>query len=302
LIVSHSGLFVGNALAFLISAALIVSTALPKGAAPERVGGLTQQITFGLRSYWKTPRLRALLMLYLAVAAASSMVIVNTVVYVRQDLGLGEAEVALGLAAAGAGSMLTAIGLPKLLERVAERPLMLGGGVAMMLGLAAFAELASFPGLLLSWFAVGVGWSLVQTPSGRLVNRSAAPGDRAAYFSAQFALSHLCWLVFYPVTGYLGARWGVEATALFAAGAAGAFTLVSAVSWPKLDSAVLDHTHESVSHTHWHLHDEHHQHDHTHEEAVGLEPHRHPHRHAPLTHTHPFVIDDHHTRWPRSST
>ncbi len=47
--------------------------------------------------------------------------------------------------------------------------------------------------MLAVWFVVGLGWSLVQTPAGRVVNRSSSESDRPAHFSAQFALSHGCW-------------------------------------------------------------------------------------------------------------
>ena len=53
-----------------------------------------------------------LLALNLAVAAAGAMVIVNTVVLVKAGFGLGDREVALALAAFGAGSMLAALTLP----------------------------------------------------------------------------------------------------------------------------------------------------------------------------------------------
>ena len=63
------------------------------------------------------------------------MQIVNTVVLVRSMLGLGEKELALAFAAAGRGSMLVALLLPKVLDRLPERPVMLLGGVIMALSL-----------------------------------------------------------------------------------------------------------------------------------------------------------------------
>ncbi|MFF4752248.1 hypothetical protein ACWD5R_41505 [Streptomyces sp. NPDC002514] len=51
------------------------------------------------------PRLRALLVLSLAVAAVSAMVTVNSVVYVREYLGRDAADVSLALDAYGGGSM-----------------------------------------------------------------------------------------------------------------------------------------------------------------------------------------------------
>lgn len=296
LFVTNSGLFVANSVAFLVSAALIVVTHVPAGEKAARLGGLWQQITFGLRSYIKTPRLRGLLALYMGVSAASAMIIVNTVVYVRETLGGSESDVAMAMAAAGGGSMLAALCMPWLLERVPDRPVMLIGSLVMAVGLGLISRGPDFGSILFVWFIVGLGWSLVQTPSGRVVNRSAAAPDRPAYFSAQFALSHACWLIFYPVAGQLGTRIGIESTALWLAGGIVIFTGCATLLWPKDDADQLEHTHARVDHEHEHTHGPHHAHDH--EGWEGPEPHSHPHRHGEQRHAHTFVIDDHHAAWP----
>src|SRR3546814_12074438 len=73
------------------------------------------------------------------------MVIVNTVVIVRGNLGLTQRDVAFTLAAFGAGSILAALTLPRILDRVADRTIMIGAAAAMMIGLALLAVLtASF--------------------------------------------------------------------------------------------------------------------------------------------------------------
>jgi len=45
---------------------------------------------------------------------------------------------------------------------------------------------------------------LFSSPTGRLLRRSAQPADRPAVFAAQFELSHACWLLTYPLAGWLG--------------------------------------------------------------------------------------------------
>jgi len=72
--------------------------------AKEREGGIYTRTTRGLRVHPKTPRLRGILALSPASAAANSVVNVNTVVIVRGVLQLGQREVALTLAAYGGGS------------------------------------------------------------------------------------------------------------------------------------------------------------------------------------------------------
>lgn len=298
LFISYSGLFITNAVAFLISAALIFATVLPPIQEVWRQGAMWDEISFGVRSYLKTPRLRGLLVLYMGVASASAMIIVNTVTYIREDLGGSESDVAMALAAAGGGSMIAAISLPKVLDRVPDRPVMLLGAVIMAAGLGLISTGPSFSGVWPIWFLIGLGWSLVQTPAGRVVNRSSSPADRTSYFSAQFALSHACWLIFYPVAGQFGTRFGVETTALLLGASILVFTAVAATLWPKHDEAVLFHAHAEKFHEHKHTHDLHH--DHNHEGWEGPEPHSHPHRHQPVHHAHPYVIDDHHAVWPQS--
>jgi hypothetical protein len=85
-----------------------------------------------------------------------------------------------------------------------------------------------------------VGSSLVQTPGGRLLRRSSHEGDRPALSSAQFALSHACWLVMYLVAGVVGNAiglfwiFGLLDLLVVAASALAAWL------WPASDPEVLD--------------------------------------------------------------
>ena len=293
---SYTGLFVANSAAFLISAVLILLTVIPVTKPQDRLGGLWAEISFGVVAYMNTPRLRALLTLYLAVASASAMVIVNTVVYIKENLGGADTQVATAFAAAGFGSMLAALSIPKILNVLSDRLAMLIGAVIMGAGVLGISTGPSLTALLPIWFCIGLGWSLVQTPAGRLVNRSAAAGDRAAYFSAQFALSHAAWLIAYPIAGQLGAHYGIAATALIMGSAILVFAGIAALVWPRADEVEIEHIHDPVDHGHLHTHGPHHQHRHT--GAEDPEPHSHPHHHGALTHEHAFVIDQHHMRWP----
>lgn len=295
-ILTFDALFVANAAAFFVSAALVFSVSLPSPRATGREGGIWRNTTFGIWVYLKTPRLRGLLALSLAVAAAGAMVIVNTVVFVRDYLGGTQTDTAIAYAANGAGSMIVALALPKILDRFPDRPFMIAGGV--MMGIALLAGLAApdLVALLVVWFVIGAGSSLVQTPAGRLLRRSASEGDRPALFAAQFALSHACWLIAYPLAGWAGSALGLSAAfAILALIVLGA-TLAAARLWPGGDGGVLEHVHQPMDHEHVHVHDEHHQHEH--EGWEGPEPHRHPHRHGRLRHAHEFVIDQHHRIWP----
>ena len=295
-IVSYNGLFAANAAAFLISALLVLSVRLPAPAAGQREAGLWSNLGAGMRIYLKTPRLRGLLALSLAVAAAGAMVIVNTVVYVRDRLGGSETDTAIAFAAAGLGSMAVALAMPRVLDRISDRSVMLGGGLLLSVGLLAGIAVQNFSGLLAVWLAIGAGSSLVQTPASRLLRRSSHEGDRPALYAAQFALSHACWLAAYPLTGWVGRTLGLDAAFLILACVALGGTVLAFFLWPAGDPAALEHRHESMRHEHAHLHDEHHRHEH--EGWEGPEPHRHPHGHQSVRHSHPYTIDLHHPVWP----
>jgi MFS family permease len=229
--VSYDGLFAANGVAFLCSAALVLSTSLPARRVSQTAESRWRQITFGTRRYLATRPLRGLLALNLAVAAASAMVIVNTVVYVRDDFGRDAGDVAWAMGASGAGAMLAALLLPRLLDRVPDRPVMLGGGLVLVIGLALAAVVDGFHALLGLWFALGLGLSTVQTPIGRIITRSGSPEERPALFAAQFSLSHGCWLATYPIAGVLGSVLGLAATASILAGVAAAAALVAGLAW-----------------------------------------------------------------------
>lgn len=276
--VSYQALFFGTVIGFIGSALLVVSVLLPSPQETTR-RGVYDRTTRGLRIYLATPRLRGLLSLNLAAAAAGAMVLVNTVVLVRSDLGFGDTQVALALAAFGGGSMLAALILPRLLDSRPDRPVMIVGAavlVVTLLGLAALTVingLGWFP-LLAGWLVIGVGYSAVLTPSGRLLKRSAHAEDRPAVYAAQFALSHACWLVAYPLAGWLitesGAATALAVLALLAAaGMAGGIYL-----WPRDDADVVEHSHDDL-------------------------PADHPHVQNGRSHSHRIVIDDYHQHWPR---
>ena len=57
-----------------------------------------------------------------------------------------------------------------------------------------------------TWAMLGASYSAAQVPTGRLLRRSAHAEDRPSLFAAQFALSHACWLLTYPLAGWLGKR------------------------------------------------------------------------------------------------
>ena len=283
-VINFQWLFAGTSIGFLCSALLVLSVALPRSPARARTGGVYVRTTRGIRIYLKTPRLRGLLAITLAAAAASSMVIVNTVVIVRGMLGLGQREVALALAAYGAGSMLAALLVPRLLDRLGDRVVMVVAAAFLsvtlgVMGMVFRSDWATWPVLLGGWAMLGIAYSMTVTPAGRLLRRSANADDRPALFAAQFALSHACWLISYPLAGQIGARAGQSAAFLVLAVIAGLGIIAATLVWPRRDPEVLAHVHDDLPADHPHLIEQH-----------GAKA------------QHGFVIDDLHPNWPRGAT
>ncbi|GLZ35206.1 MFS transporter [Lentzea sp. NBRC 105346] len=192
-------LFLGTAAGFAASALLVVSVLLPRNTPAPRPA-----TTRGIRIYLATPRLRGLLAAHLAAAAAGSMVLVNTVGYVRDVLHRDAPDVAIALGANGIGSLAAAVVLPRLLDRVPDRVVVVRAVAALVVLLFTGTMVAgTWPMLLVLWTLIGAACTFALTPGARLLRRSASPDDRAAVFAADFALSHTCWLVCYPLAGWL---------------------------------------------------------------------------------------------------
>ncbi|WP_426037262.1 MFS transporter [Cypionkella sp. TWP1-2-1b2] len=274
-VVSFPVLFLGTVVGFAGSAILVVTTRLPARLKSEG-GPFWADVTKGVRIYIATPRLRGLMVMEAAVAAAGAMIYVNTVVLVQTRLDLGGESVALAFAGFGAGSIVATFALPRILLHLADRPVMIGGAGLMVAGVAVAPLVGGLTSLIALWAFIGFGFSLTQTPIGRIINRSAREADRGSVFAAQFALSHACWLVTYPLAGWIGAGAGLSVAALVLAGI-GALGLIAVLRiWPAQDDISLLHDHSDLPLDHPHL------------AKHGLQ-----HRHA-------FVIDELHRRWPRA--
>mgnify|MGYP003653048954 FL=1 len=272
-VMSFHDLFAGTALGFIASALLVLCVTLPSPK-PGQVLSFRDRLLRGTRIFFATPRLRGLMAINLAVAAGGAFVMVNTVVFVQSHFGLGEQQTALALATFGGGSIMVALVLPHLLSRAPDRFAVLAGTTVLAAGTALTSAAEEFVFLLGLWFVLGCGYALALTPTGRLLRRSTHAEDRPAIFAAQFALSHVCWLITYPLAGWAGAVFGLPATALILSGVSFIGVVSAAALWPGTDSEIIEHDHFGLSGDHPHI-------------IEGN------HRHA-----HPYVIDDLHRVWP----
>jgi MFS family permease len=177
--------------------------------------------------------------------------------------------------------MAAALMLPRVLERTGDRPVMLAGA-AVLAVLALFMGAALWLGrgpgwaaFLALWTLIGLAYAAILTPAGRLLRRSAHAEDRPALFAAQFALSHVCWLIAYPLAGQAGAIGSMALAFAATAVLAAIGTITAFKNWPVEDPEVVEHSHSDLPPGHPHL-------------VEG---------HPGGSASHAFVIDELHPHW-----
>ncbi|MCX4967395.1 MFS transporter [Streptomyces sp. NBC_00654] len=236
---SFDRLFLGTSAGFLLSALLVLSTRIPD-ARPSPHTTAWDKAVSGIRTFLMTPRLRGVMALNLVVAAAGSIVVVNTVNYVRDELSGSQSDVAWMLAASGSGTLLAALALPRVLDRITARTVMVtGAGVLVGATVAAVAltatGLTTWTGTAVVWTVIGIGMALIITPTGSVLRASVGPNAIPETFAAQFSLSHLAWLITYPIAGWLGTNAGFTPAWSALAVLAGAGAIGALLLWPRHD-------------------------------------------------------------------
>ncbi|MBS8225158.1 MFS transporter [Vannielia litorea] len=274
-------LFWVAALAFLGSIAALLVTRFPAEAADRRRRPFMTRVLNGLRIYHNTPRLRGLFLLNFALSLSMAWVLVNSVVLAGAVLGDAERHYPILMAFYGLGAAAGAVVVPRLVEARDERLVMAGGALMHAgLGLAILLPLG-YIGHMVLWIGFGLAASLVLTPGGLVISRSAATADRPAVFAAQFSLSHAGWLVAYPLAGQLAAWVGLEPALVALSVLTVGIAALALRAWPAEDPLQREHEHPELSDDHPHL-----------RETPARGPHN---RHA-----HPFHIDDLHPAWSGS--
>lgn len=245
-VMNYNYLFVGTVLGFTASAALVLTTNMPTFPVETSTESFWRRATSGAQVMFARPVLRALLALNMAVAAATALVIVNTVVYIHDVLAASNAALAVLLACFGAGSMVAALSLPRLLQVVPDRKVMLTGAATIPVVLTATALLldagpapmSGWIGFVVAWALLGAATSLINTPSARLLRYESDPTTLPSVFTAQFSLSHACFFFTYLLAGWLGASVGQPAAAAVLAALAAAAAIIATRTWPP--GAVID--------------------------------------------------------------
>ena len=136
------------------------------------------------------------------------MILVNTIILVRSSLELSEIAFSITMVVFGAGCIFAAIIIPYLSKEMTVSRIMLAGSNLLSLVFVALAfwlilfDFIWFV-LLSAWFISGFGYTLLLTPMGRVIRKVSSADEFSQVYSAQFSLSHLCWLFMYPLSGYL---------------------------------------------------------------------------------------------------
>lgn len=212
LFMTFDRLFAGTSIGFAVSTLLVLATRIPNAAPSERTG-VWERISSGITTFARTPGLRGIMSLNLVVAAIGSIVVANTVNHVRDELGGTQADVGWMFAASGAGTLLVASILPRVLDKISDRTVMMTGAAVLLAGAAgamamSATRIASAMVTAPLWIVIGTGMASIVTPTGRVIRSSTPKQDLPAAFAAQFSLSHLAWLVTYPIAGWVGTASG----------------------------------------------------------------------------------------------
>ena len=277
-------LFLVAATAFAGSIGAIFIAWIPPHSVETTKKRFWRRVSKGVSIYVRTPRLRGVFLLNFALSLAMAWVLVNSVVYAGARLGSLETYFPVLMGFYGLGAAIGAVFVPTLVKRLQERRVMGGGAFLFAAVGAVFAVLPNPPlaALAVVWVGFGLASSLVLTPGGVVITRSAQKNDRAAVFAAQFALSHAGWLVAYPLAGWLATWVSLETAMLVLSLTCATVTMFALWVWPAHDPLERAHSHPELPADHPHL------------RKTGATGPNH-------RHIHSFHIDNLHPHWSNGS-
>lgn len=197
-------LIAGAIAATLTSASLIVFATLPSEMKRLPQQGLIATLRARPQPL-RSQSFRAMIALNIVFVAATSIVLVNSTVLTMGALSRDEIAVAIALAIFGIGSLGGIILARHLSMRAAGAAVMLFGATLVSASLFIGTLVDAFGGLLVLWFALGLGCSLAQVPLWQFIERQKRPDDRTVLRKAMIASAGLSWIVIAPIAGMLGA-------------------------------------------------------------------------------------------------
>lgn len=200
-----------DASTFLISGLLILTLrrrlSVEASASEDAAKGTTlQDVREGTVRLWRDAPMRYALVLELVASVAGAWVLVNTVVQVKGNLGLGDLQYGWVMAVFGIGATLAALVVGALEKRLARTTFVLFGALATSLAVLP-ANLVGLAPLMLLWFVVGAGQNWVNLPTQTLIADRTPEAAQGRVYGAHFAWSHLWWAGAYPLAGWLGSAY-----------------------------------------------------------------------------------------------
>ena len=271
---STRSVFFLDALTFLVAAVLIAG--LPTALLVSRVRispprrGLLEELSVGSQCLWWDAAMRYGLLLQLVAAIAGAEILVNTVGYVQGTLQAGSQAYGSIMAALGVGATLAAVIWGASCHRMSAVGVMGLGGILTVLPLLA-AYGANVPSLALLWAIAGIGKTLLNVPMQTVIAERVAVDLQGRVYGAQFAWSHLWWVLAYPLAGWFGSQF--PAQHFFHAGLSSMVLFIAFVvltqPWH------LRHLPAGFWHSHPHDHSSEHDHCHRLQGLVGEHQHLH---------------------------
>jgi MFS transporter, NRE family, putaive nickel resistance protein len=201
-------LFAIDATSFLLSALVLFTLRLTSERAAAEPTTWLRDTVEGSRLLWRPPALRVALGLELAAAISGAVILVDTVLFVRGVLGLGESEYGWVMMGFGLGATLAALVFPRL--RRWRIGLMFSGAAMSALALLPVA-MTGWVGVAALWIVAGAGQNWVNIGAQTLIAESFEQSVLGRVYGAHFAWSHLWWVGAYPIAGWLGANFAADA-------------------------------------------------------------------------------------------
>jgi NRE family putative nickel resistance protein-like MFS transporter len=201
------GIFIVDALSFLLSALLILSlpVSLKVARQAESQSSTWRDVRNGSVRLWQDGPMRYALLLELVAAVAGALVLVATVGLVRGQLNLGDLEYGWIMAAFGLGATLAALAVGALDKRLPRTRFVFIGALLSSLALLP-AYFVAFAPLMFLWLLAGAGQNWVNLPTQALIADRTPEAAQGRVYGAHFAWSHLWWAGSYPLAGYLGSQ------------------------------------------------------------------------------------------------
>lgn len=233
LLLSPKAAIIVTAAAFILSAMLVRAAHLPAAANATRARArLYTRLKRGPELFLSVPAFRAVVALDMAVALATALVQVNTVVLVQGVFDLQRDATALAFGAFGAGAVIAALLLPLLHRSLRDRAIMLAGVALLVICLALGVLQSRLPGLLILWFGIGFGGALALTPTTFLIRRLARPADLQVLIAAQMSIANGCLLVAYSLVGWLDSQLPTTSVFLVLSGLTALCAIAFVRLWP----------------------------------------------------------------------